>query len=388
MLARHRSPAHVQDAVLLAPVGVYTAPLCEMIWALYRHRGLCVREAFVQVEKRGLKYVREELFDGGILGQLAQALNDTIVDEEHLHLCTPRHPDGGLIECDDGPDEAQAIRETLWCAAKDAVARAQDRPVVFALLPGARRTTTALLTAFFQLLARPEDLLLDVRVRDPRVGLDVPFYFPEQPQRYLRRGHSKIDATRVGVELIELELPRLSGVLEGSPLTSYESALQVSKKRSASALPVLSIDLEQGDISVDGQAVGLSIAERLWYAYLALRRGDSTDGWVVAGQSGHEDFQRFLERAGAKRWARSIRTKPLRALINGEFVHDEDLRNMRGKTVQRLKRWCKEYRPELSHYLVPQADGRGHQRLALPAHRVRIRGLASLPKSRGQRCRS
>ena len=135
------------------------------------------------------------------------------------------------------------------------------------------------------------------------------------------------------------------------------------------------IDLSRGWVTIDGLEVDSSTAERFWYAYLGWRRGETTDGWVLAGQGGHAEFHSFLARAGAERWASSIRTKPLRLLLSGEFVHDEDMRNLRGKTVQRLKRWCTDHRPELARMVVPVSDGHGRQRIPLPAHRIRILGL-------------
>jgi hypothetical protein len=184
-----------------------------------------------------------------------------------------------------------------------------------------------------------------------------------------------IDVRRVEVALVEIDLPRLSGILEGEVLDSYDSALRVAKARPESVAPPLVIDLQRGSVTIDGSEVDLSTAERFWYAYLGERRGETTDGWVLAGQGGHSDFLAFLARAHAERWASSIRTKPLRLLLSGEFVHDEDMRNLRGKTVQRLKRWCAENRPELAPWVVPVSDGHGRQRLPLPSHRIRIIGI-------------
>ena len=183
-----------------------------------------------------------------------------------------------------GP-EASCFRETLWRTAQDAIASAGDRQVVFGLTEGSRRTTCALMTAFFQLLAREPDILVDVRVTDPRVDGDVPFFFPEQKERELLHEFSVIDARRVEVALVELDLPRLAGMLEGEALTSYDSALRIAKARPESSPPPVVIDLSRGWVTIDGLEVDLSTAERFWYAYLGWRRGRD-DGRMGAGGAG------------------------------------------------------------------------------------------------------
>ena len=373
MLALSRPPP--RPAVLVTAVGPYSAPFTELVWALHRQRDMAVVEAYVVVDRRGLEYLQADLLDSGRgLDQLREVLPD-ILDHHELHLRVARTPAGQIVEDDLSFGEASCFRDTLWRTAQDAIARAGERPLVFGLTEGSRRTTCALLTSFFQLLAREQDLLIDVRVTDPRVDGDVPFFFPEQREREIHHEFSVIDVRRVEVALVELDLPRLAGVIGGEVLTTYDSAIRAAKARPSTAPPPVVIDLERGFVTIDGMEVDLSTAERFWYAYLGWRRGETTDGWVLAGQGGHTDFLAFLARARAERWASSIRTKPLRLLLQGEFVHDEDMRNLRGKTVQRLKRWCGEHRPELTRVVVPASDGHGRQRIPLPAHRIQILGL-------------
>jgi CRISPR-associated protein (TIGR02584 family) len=364
-----------EPVVAVAAIGPYTAPIAALIWALYRQRGLRVVEAHVVVDRRGLRYVDADLLNPNqILDQMRRALDDEIVKREDFHVRPAILPSGDPIGDLSRPENVACFREALWKAARDAIASAGERRVVFGLASGLHRAATALASAFFQLLARERDLLVDVRIEDARIDSDTEFFFPEQEQQELAADHAVIDARSVPIVLTDVELPRLAGVLEGSVLTDFDSAVRVAKSRAASEPPPLVIDLVQGAVTVDGLEVELSIAERFWYAYLAWRRGQSNDGWVLAGQEGHAGFLEFLEATRARAWSRSIRTRPLRFLLEGEFVHDEDLRNLRGKTVQRLKRWCARHRPELARLIVPEADGNGHQRLPLPANRIRVIG--------------
>jgi hypothetical protein len=343
-----RIPEPRDPVVVVAPIGPHSAPLGGLIRVLYQERSMAVAHAYLVAGARELKAIHDDVLDSGrLLDRLREMLGDQILDHDGVHL-VPVHGAGGeILEDDLLPEHASCFREALWNAARDAIARAGSRPVVFAMLHGARRTAAALVGAFYQLLARPQDVLLDVRILP---GTD-------------------------GVRLVELELPRLAGLVGGASLTSFASALAVARSHAPVSPPKLVIDLLTTRVEVEGIEVDLSPAEGLWYAYLALRRGETVDGWVIAGQDGHEAFAHFLRRAGARRRTGSIRCRPLRDLLEGQFVHDEDLRNLRGKTVQRMKRWCGLERPEWAQLLVPEADNHGHQRLPLPAHAIEIRGL-------------
>ena len=367
-----------EPVVLCAPVGPYTARVSSLVWALFRQRGLRVTDAFFVARRRGLQYLYSDILDSGrALDDLRRALGPEIVDHHAVDVRVPRAKDGSLVDGDLEPEHAERFRETLWNAARDAIAVAGDRPVIFGLTGGPESAANAQLSGFFPLLARAQDRLVDVRIADPRVDEEMGFFFPEQRDRELFRGHARVDAKKVRVDLVDIELPRLAGVVEGNVLTSWDSALRIARARPQSAPPALVVDLDHGQVTIDGVPLPLSTAERLWYAYLASRRGETRDGWVLAGQEGHAEFFDFLERARASRWTGSIRTKPLLDLLDGVFVPDEDLKNLRGKTVQRVKRWCKKNRPELAALLTPEADGTGHQRIALPAHRIVVRGLSS-----------
>lgn len=348
--------AETEPVLLFVALGAYTAPLAQLIWALHRGRKLRAVKAMVLVDRRGLDYLSTDLLEPDrALDQLREVLGEDLLHRADVHVRVSRED-----------------RDTMWDAVREAIALAGDMRIVFGLTGGARRTETALETAFFQLLAREHDLLVDVRLADPRVDEDTGFFFPEQKQRRLTMGHAEIDARQVSVELVEIDVPRVSALIASDTLTSYESAVRAVRSKSVATTSLI-IDLVEGIVSADGEELDLSIAERFWYAYLASRRAESVDGWVQTGQASHEELAQFLEKTRARRWASSIRTRSLRLLLEGEFVHDEDLRNLRGKTVQRIKKWCRRNRAELEPLLVPQTDGNGRQRIPLAPHRIQLR---------------
>jgi class 3 adenylate cyclase len=134
----------------------------------------------------------------------------------------------------------------------------------------------------------------------------------------------------------------------------------------------LCVDLGAGAAHFGGQALPLSAAELVWFAYLCHARRSDPEGWVVAGQDGHESFRAFSRPLWQRAWTASVRTRPLLDLVAGQAIDDEDLRNLRGKTVQKLKRFAASTHG--AAMLVPETDGRHRQRLPLPAPSIDIVG--------------
>lgn len=356
MHAVSRDPRLMPTVSLVVAPGPSLAPTLDLLRALWSERQIAVRALYIVVGRSGLESLHTELLDSGAgLDRLAAELGEGGLDHDGVHTYLTRLPSGEVLDDELEPAHAACFREVLWSATRDALAGSGARPVYFALLDGMRSSSSAQLGAFCQLLARAQDRLISLRPPSDLVGAQ---------------------------RILEHELPHLHGVLDGTVLTTFESAVQVARARAGTAPPMLRIDLAQGFVEVDGTEVDLSPAERLWYAYLAWRRSETVDGWVLAGRDGHEDFLAFLRRVGARRRTSSIRSRPLRELLEAQSVHDDDLRNLRGKTVQRWKRWCARHRPELAALLVPEADGLGHQRIPLSAARIELAGLprgASLP---------
>ncbi|MFZ5471844.1 MAG: FHA domain-containing protein [Myxococcota bacterium] len=136
----------------------------------------------------------------------------------------------------------------------------------------------------------------------------------------------------------------------------------------------LVVDLEQGAARLGEQDLPLSAAELIWFAFLAVHRSQS-EGWVVAGTDGHAALRAFAASLLDRPWARQMKTRPLIDLAHGEEVDDEDLKNLRGKTAQKLKAFCTGSRAWMAGLLVPEVSGRNLQRLPLPPSAYRLIGL-------------
>lgn len=367
-----------EPVVLFAPIGPYMEPVSQLIWALYRKRNMPVVEAHVVADRRALMYARADLLgEGRVLDQLRDKLGPAILGQDRFFIHAAETPDGVAIEDDLLAEHREIYLATMWSTARKAIAIAQNRPVVFGLVAGRRRTTTSLVTACYVALARKQDKLLDVRISDRRVDHGWDFFFPEQSYD-VNIGHAVIKPSTIDIQIVDVELPRLGGLLEPNALDTFDAAMLAGQTAiDALRLPLLEFDLWRGTCALDHHSVGVSAAELLWFAFVASARRDTPDGWVVAGQAGHPALAAFARRLANHAWVSRIRTRPLQRLIAGEYVDDEDLRNLRAKTIQRLKRWCADHAPAAAGWIVPESDGRGQQRLRLTADQIRIAGLPS-----------
>ena len=375
-------------AVLFAPLGPNPAPFSELVWALQRQRGLFVEDAVVVVDREAASFLESELLaEGAALDQLRGVLGDRVVSRERLRVqCVVDHA-GELFDDDLAPDAAAAYARHVWEAARAAIALAGDRPVVFALAAGRRRTMTALATVSAELLARPGDLCLDVRVSDPRVEGGTGFFFPEQLAQMILTSRGLVRAAEVEVRLVDVALPRLASLLQKEDLTTYASALEAGQRAiDRGPMPRLTVDLVTGTARCDAELLPVSESELVWLAALALaRRQDPLPdgGWLAARDV--DALRGVLAGCASRGWTECVRSRPLRALLADPRASKAatdavaDLAKLRADTRKRMSVWCKKFRPLATGLLVPQTRRRwddgsllAEQRLALPRDRITI----------------
>ena len=171
---------------VVAPLGPNPAALTELVWALVRQRGaeIVAIEVVLESARARLYWDLEIAGPGGAWSELRAALGDAIPPAEAIGTRAARLPDGAVPADARTPGIVEAMREPLWAAAR--AAQASGAPVVFALSGGRWRASTALAATVFQLLARPEDALVDVRISDPVAAGGTGFFFPEQRAGSLR----------------------------------------------------------------------------------------------------------------------------------------------------------------------------------------------------------
>jgi CRISPR-associated protein (TIGR02584 family) len=408
----------MKDVVLFAAVGPNPAPVSEAIWALYRHREQRVVEAHLVSLREGHHFLQFEFLDpGAILSQL-QACLPGVLPHGGVHEIRVSTASDARVETDLDPPDAAAYRHTLWDAARTCLAAAGSRPVVFLLAGGRLRTTTAYMTTLFELLARPDDRLLDVRVDDRRVEGGTGFFFPEQPQRWitprtveseLKRILSSLfpgdsgqaflearleelaaivpsprplDARRVGVHLVDVEVPRLQPLIPHEALSSFDRAIEVTKDV-IEPLPQLVIDLDRGSVAVDGQKLPLPPSCFLWLTTLALHRLDSAadDGWLAVGNTervrqllGHVREAMWLDLPEDSAFAHVLGLG--NATLSPVEKEGERLKKVRADTRAELRKWTRKHgRERLGKWLIPEMRKKAHegaQRLPLPRSFIQV----------------
>ncbi|MDB4993027.1 MAG: CRISPR-associated protein [Myxococcaceae bacterium] len=375
-------------AVLFAPLGPNPAPFSELVWALHRQRGLFVEDAVVVVDREAAAFLDSELLaEGAALDQLRGVLGDRIVSRERLRVQRVVDHAGELLDDDLAFEAAAAYARHVWEAARAALALAGDRPVVFALAAGRRRTMTALATVSAELLARPGDLCLDVRVSDPRVEGGTGFFFPEQLGQMILTPRGLVRAADVEVRLVDVALPRLASLLQKEDLTTYASALEAGQRAiDRGPMPRLTLDLVTGTARCDTDVLPVSESELVWLAALAharVRDPLPDGGWLAARDV--DALRVVIAGCAARGWTERIRSRPLRALLAdpsaSNVVPDAvaDLAKLRADTRKRISVWCEQLRPLAAGLLIPETRRRwddgallAEQRLALPGDRITI----------------
>lgn len=344
--------------LIFAALGPNPAPLTELIWKLARSGRFSQFEAHLVVERTGLHYLEGELLaPNGALDQLRRVLGPAFaISPPVVHEV--RASSGELIGDDADPESFRDYSEALWTAARIVTESAGDRPVVFGLIAGRRRTMTALASSVYQLLARPIDRLVDVRVSDSRVEGGTGFFFPEQPGRRVqsKQGNELVDASAVDIMLVDVPVPRLRAFVPSDALASFEAARVASQRVLADAAPPkLEIVASTGEVRVDGELMPIAPSPFVWFSYLAVERAVG-EGWVAV-----RDLPRlrvYLARlAEHPIWDKLPPDSPYAIVLQGGDDGEDDLGNFRGKTAQAASAFARKRRPALRQ-LVPQSRKR------------------------------
>ena len=273
--------------ILAAAPGGNPAPLVGMLWALHRQWDVSVTEVHLVLYENSRRYVERELLGGAEpMEQLRIALGMEAQVEVIQHIVRTRE-DQVLVD-DISSDHAAAFMESLWGVVRDLQEHAPF-PLIFALVGGRRRTLTVDMATAFQLLNRPRDRLVDVRLEpkyadEPRTG----FFFPEQrsPSEVYDREGNHVLASDVVVTPVDVRVPRLRRLLRRDDLTTFSGALEAGEEAlEKGPFPNVVIDITNRKLCVGDYEIRLSYDQMVWYATLAVARlrGDDNEGWVQVG---------------------------------------------------------------------------------------------------------
>ncbi len=271
----------MKDCVLVAAPGGNPAPVVSLIWALNQRWGLRVARAHLLLYRNAERYLHQELLRGARpLEQLRTALGEPELAQ--LELQPVRAPDGSTLADDATPEHAGWWVESLWELVRQ-VQSGQPLPVIFGLVGGRRRTLAVDTATVFQLLGRPQDRLVDLRL-DPKYADDPrgAFFFPGQqsPCAVEDLQGRRYRAREVGVSLVEPRLPRLRRLLLERDLASFAHALAAGEAAlEHGPQPQVLIELRPRLLRMNDSTLQLSHDQMIWFATLAAARQQG-EGWV------------------------------------------------------------------------------------------------------------
>jgi CRISPR-associated protein (TIGR02584 family) len=264
----------MERCVVVAPVGPNPAAIAELVWHLASAGTTVVALHLVLESERSRHYVDKELLGPGrALSELRGRFGDRVPVD--AHLVEARTADGVLPAHERHPDVTSAMSEPLWTAARNAQREAGDDPVVFGLTGGRRRVSTAIQTAIYQLLGRPGDALVDVRVSLPVASGGTEFFFPDQAEQALI-GTDKTTtflARDVDIWVEPVDVPRLRPLLQETDLGTFSDAKAAAAAMVADASPpAVEVDLWQGVVRIDGRKVKMPLSQVVAYQLVLAAR--------------------------------------------------------------------------------------------------------------------
>lgn len=376
-----------QPVGLVVPLGPNPASLTEVVWRLWQE-GLDADPVFVVLQSEHARdYLDLEILgSGGAWAALRAACPGALPESKLQIVMASREP------------ESKAFGEAVFSALR-AAQEARER-VVLTLSGGRWRGSTALSSTVFQLLARPADLLVDVRLGLRAAEGATGFYFPDQPLQELRgrRGqHEQAFVARdVAVHLEPLELPRLRPFVGEGALGSFAEARRAGLAGlEAAAPPSLSLDLFEGALHVDGRPLALSHTYFPYVAWVVVAawRGEAVQPSDLAAFRGFlrevveaaPSVGHFLSRRRARSMAAKLLDEPLEDLgeepLKGQ-VHDARKALLRAVAQAGVRRGGL-LEPVFEHRLLHEAGSpykAVFHRLRLPAEHIRLVGPVRLSR--------
>jgi CRISPR-associated protein (TIGR02584 family) len=347
---------------ILASIGPNPASVTELLWHLGSQPKASPLSVHLVLEsQRSAAYLPELTAPGAALDQLRDKLGPIIPTAAELQFYQADTGEG-LPEDEHTPELSAALTEALWTAARAAQRGAGEEPVVFALTGGRRRASTALQSVVFQLLGRPQDRLVDVRLSLPIAEGGTGFFFPEQEQQELFGRHryegQPFVASEVQILVETLEVPRLRPLLSPKDLRTFADAWLASEREiQAAAPPRVELDLHLGRVLVNGLQMPLSPGQFVLYACLliALQEGDPLFGSYDIPRFG-AFFKALPAKAG---WEVRVSGEALRQIADGadslSYAARETLSSAWTKLRDKVQnKWSAAQAPAPSYYLVPQ----------------------------------
>lgn len=267
--------------VLCCVVGMSPAVITETVWALAHLKKPVVLDEIVALTTvRGRKGIQEQLFSstGGVecgWGRLVADLAKEGVSVGGKLRFGMSHDCVRLFSDPSGNSDLEDITTTSEnAAAADFMLKVlrefteNPNTQLYASIAGGRKTMSALMLSCMSLLGRDQDHVLHVLVNEPfDKPVAPPFLFPGSCDRHELSGRT-YKSSEAKLDLIDLPFVKMRGWYQDKFKTvppSYSDLVFGIQKSAPPAVnhPLLTFDFEHGEVTADGETLGLSPAELL-----------------------------------------------------------------------------------------------------------------------------
>ena len=274
-----------RERVLLCLVGMSPAVLTETVWALALEHGWVPDRVEVLTTEVGKRKLVAEVLEPGVWGRLCSALAARGVETAALAAFGAANVhcfswQGAYLEDLTTEVENLAAADLLLGEVRKWTETAGTE--VVASIAGGRKTMGALLLSCLSLLGRAQDRVCHVLVSPPfDGGVEPPFYFPEQGQPYrVRQGANAgrvLSAESAKVRCFFVPYVRMREAYAEhfrQQVPSYKRLVE-EVEQAVAKVPEVVLDLTDGTLTVNGQALKLAATEfavalGLWHGRTAV----------------------------------------------------------------------------------------------------------------------
>ena len=259
------------QCILIAEIGPNPAPLIELVWALARQKNVYTDRVLVLYHNTPtFKSLQTEL--DYAWSWLTHDCPDLQLRQDMLIYRE--------LSASESEMNTPVEHTRRWDCFHEALRAAEDLgaevPMVCGLTSGRRRSSAAMSSVFFQMLARHHDVCFDVRVSRREVeGARAGFYFPEQSATLYE---CDFEARDVEIILDEIILPRFYNLLSPHERQSYPQALESTLRWASHPKESARLHLATSTFSLVSHQIKLPPAQVTYLALVALAEAETERG--------------------------------------------------------------------------------------------------------------
>ena len=358
--------------ILVSAMGTSPAVLTNMVWGLaHQKHSIVPDEIVVFITKSGKELLIQKLFDEGVWNEMRSNLKREKIEidgklvfgETSIRVI----PDAEGNEIEDLRTGDDNLRAADFMLSQLRQYTEDSETELHVSIAGGRKTISALLFSCMTLLGRECDKVYHVLLpQDLEQGATPEFFYPEPGKTFVSKGTTKkLKAKQISTELFEVPFVRMRGWYQEKfnaippNYRTLVSKIQTVAPR-AIAYPEMSIDVQSGSVTVNGESVTMS---RTCFALLV----------VIASGCPMRDLHERLKILHASK--SKMRCDWLDTFREGARFNEHSERDDLFKTMSDLRKRLSAVGFVGVESLIPKRDGP----VTFPMSRIRWRGKELIP---------